>query len=62
MIGCFFIKLKKKQDIRDHLRGIHEAMLQFSQIQERLYAAALLEMENRQVNSLPTVGNLQRDI
>ena len=37
-------------------------MLQFSQIQERLYAAALLEMENRQVNSLPTVGNLQRDI
>jgi len=28
-------------------------MLQFSQIQERLYAAAILEVENRQVDSLP---------
>lgn len=42
---------EESKDIRDHLRGIHEAMLQFSQIQERLYAAALLEMENRQNNS-----------
>lgn len=37
--------------MRDHLRGIHEAMLQFSQIQECLYAAAIREVENRQVNS-----------
>lgn len=37
--------------MRDLLRGIHEAMLQFSQIQERLYAAALVEVENRQVMS-----------
>lgn len=39
------------QEMRDLLRGIHEAMLQFSQIQERLYAAALLEVENREVMS-----------
>jgi len=30
-------------------------MLQFSQIQERLYAAAILEVENRQNNSRSTI-------
>lgn len=35
------------KDIRDHLRGIHEAMLQFSQIQERLFSTALSEAEKR---------------
>jgi hypothetical protein len=42
------------QDIRDHLRGIHEAMLQFSQIQERLFSAAILEVEKRQVTKKST--------
>jgi len=46
---------EESKDIRDHLRGIHEAMLQFSQIQERLYAAAILEVENRQNNSRSTI-------
>lgn len=48
-INVFFYML---QDIRDHLRGIHEAMLQFSQIQERLFSSAILEVEKRQVNKI----------
>jgi hypothetical protein len=45
------------QDIRDHLRGIHEAMLQFSQIQERLFSAAILEVEKRQVHQNQQVAD-----
>ena len=40
---------EESKDIRDHLRGIHEAMLQFSQIQEKLFASAVNELEKRQV-------------
>ncbi|KAK4022422.1 hypothetical protein OUZ56_007889 [Daphnia magna] len=46
---------EESKDIRDHLRGIHEAMLQFSQIQERLFSSAILEVEKRQGKSKSTI-------